>query len=192
MTTEELMALGLTKEQADSVFALRGKELTDLRTQISTLTEQNTQLQADSQELATLKQQNMTAEQLQQQAIEKANAEKEKYEKMILSVKAKEKLIEGGLLPEEIDEDLVDLMVGSDEADTIKKCESYTSRISAKLKANETKLREELLKGTDEPPKPNGDKGGNISEAEKFAKDIANLGNISLEDAKNAADYYLK
>lgn len=180
MTTEELMALGLTKEQADSVFALRGKELTDLRTQISTLTEQNTQLQADSQELATLKQQNMTAEQLQQQAIEKANAEKEKYEKMILSVKAKEKLIEGGLLPEEIDDDLVNLMVGSDEADTVKKCESYTSRISAKLKANETKLREELLKGTDEPPKPNGDDGKKLTSQEELAKSLAEKANSNL------------
>ena len=82
MTKEQLLAAGLTEEQADSVLAMRGSELTNLRNQISDLTQQNTQLQADSAELATLKQQNLTAEQLQQQAIDEANAEKEKYQKM--------------------------------------------------------------------------------------------------------------
>ena len=80
MTKEQLVAAGLTEEQADSVLAMRGSELTNLRNQISDLTQQNTQLQADSAELATLKQQNLTAEQLQQQAIDEANAEKEKYQ----------------------------------------------------------------------------------------------------------------
>ena len=74
MTKEQLLAAGLTEEQADSVLAMRGSELTNLRNQISDLTQQNTQLQADSAELATLKQQNLTAEQLQQQAIDEANA----------------------------------------------------------------------------------------------------------------------
>ena len=40
MTKEQLLAAGLTEEQADSVLAMRGSELTNLRNQISDLTQQ--------------------------------------------------------------------------------------------------------------------------------------------------------
>lgn len=179
MTREQLLAAGVPENLVDSVMAMYGTSVTELRTQITNLEASNTQLQADSQELATLKQQNMTAEQLQQQAIDNANAEKEKYEKMILSVKAKEKLLEGGLQADEIDDDLVSLMLGNDEDSTVKKCDAYTSRIKAKLEAKETQLREELLKGTPEPPKPNGNGHDEISDQEKIAKELGEKANAS-------------
>ena len=186
MNREQLIAAGVPEGVVDSIMAMYGTSVTALRTQISNLETQNTQLQADSTELATLKQQNMTAEQLQQQAIDQANAEKEKYEKMILGVKAREKLLEGGLQADEIDDDLISLMLGSDEADTVKKCDAYTSRIKSKLEAKETQLREELLKGTNEPPKPDGTKAKNISLQEQIAKD---LGEKASAGSGGFADY---
>lgn len=38
MKTEDLTAIGLTKEQVDSVFKLHGQEVNDLNAQVSTLT----------------------------------------------------------------------------------------------------------------------------------------------------------
>lgn len=174
MTLQELLDLGFTQEQANSVFALNGRDVTALRGQIATLTQENTDLQSVSSELKTLKQQSMTAEQLQQKAIDDANAEKAKYTKLTLSVKARENLIKGGLAPDEIDDDLLDLMISDTEENTEKRCKSYTERIASKLEKKESELKEALLKATKDPTKPGGSGATDeLSDAVKKAKEMA-------------------
>ena len=58
MKTEDLTAIGLTKEQVDSVFKLHGQEVNELNAQVSTLTaerdgyqsQQNSMMQRRQQE----------------------------------------------------------------------------------------------------------------------------------------------
>ena len=153
MTKEQLLAAGLTEEQADSVLAMRGSELTNLRNQISDLTQQNTQLQADSAELATLKQQNLTAEQLQQQAIDEANAEKEKYQKMANKLEVEKVLITAGMQEDDY-KDFIDGIVTSDKDASV----SVATTFKTKMAAAEAQAKNDQLKNT---PRPDGGDGSN-------------------------------
>ena len=45
-TTEELLKLGLTEEQAKSVFALRGKELNEDKSALETITKERESLKS--------------------------------------------------------------------------------------------------------------------------------------------------
>lgn len=174
MTKEQLIAAGLTEEQANAVLAMRGNELTNLRSQIATLTSENEQLQADAEELARIQAENMTAEERVQLALEEAENEKAKALKMQNEIKAREALINGGMEPSEIDDDLLGLLVTDEETTTVERCNSYTSKIKTKLEAQEAKLKEDLLKGVSDPTKPTED--GSIpdkTEQEKLAITLA-------------------
>lgn len=157
MTKEQLLAAGLTEEQADSVLAMRGSELTNLRNQISDLTQQNTQLQADSAELATLKQQNLTAEQLQQQAIDEANAEKEKYQKMANKLEVEKVLITAGMQEDDY-KDFIDGIVTSDKDVSVSVATAMATTFKTKMAAAEAQAKNDQLKNT---PRPDGGDGSN-------------------------------
>lgn len=81
-TTEELLKLGLTDEQAKAVFALRGKELNADKSALETITQERdslkSQLQNTEAQLETLKADaNTSAE--QKEALDKLQAEYDKY-----------------------------------------------------------------------------------------------------------------
>lgn len=81
-TTEELLKLGLTDEQAKEVFALRGKELNAEKSALETITQERDslklQLQNTEAQLETLKADaNTSAE--QKEALDKLQAEYDKY-----------------------------------------------------------------------------------------------------------------
>ncbi|MFC5630126.1 MULTISPECIES: phage scaffolding protein [Streptococcus] len=81
-TTDELLKLGLTEEQAKEVFALRGKELNADKSALETITQERdslkSQLQNTEAQLETLKADvNTSAE--QKQALEALQAEYDKY-----------------------------------------------------------------------------------------------------------------
>lgn len=81
-TTEELLNLGLTEEQAKSVFALRGKELNEDKSALETITQERdslkSQLQKAEEQVEHLKSlENISAE--QKDAIDKLQAEYDKY-----------------------------------------------------------------------------------------------------------------
>lgn len=81
-TTEELLKLGLTEEQAKSVFALRGKELNEDKSALETITKERDslkdQLQNAEAQLKNMKADaNTSAE--QKEALEKLQAEYDKY-----------------------------------------------------------------------------------------------------------------
>lgn len=174
MTKEQLIAAGLTEEQANAVLAMRGNELTNLRSQIATLTSENEQLQADAEELARIHAENMSAEERVQLALEEAENEKAKALKMQNEIKARETLINGGMEPSEIDDGLLGLLVTDEESTTVERCNSYTSKIKAKLEAQEAKLKEDLLKGVSDPTKPTGDEYiPDKTEQEKLAITLA-------------------
>lgn len=192
MTKEQLIAAGLTEEQANNVLAMRGAELTNLQGQIATLTATNTQLQVDSTELARIKEEGMTADELQQKAIDDANLQVAELTAELNRAAARESLISGGFTTDEIDDALLELMVSDSRESTVANCEAYMSKIKAKLEANETRLREELLKGT---PHPEGS-GGNGGDGEKktpqqiIAEELANSGTENMKAAQSALDYY--
>lgn len=81
-TTDELLKLGLTEEQAKEVFALRGKELNADKSALDTITKERdslkNQLQNAEAQLETLKTDaNTSAE--QKEALDKLQAEYDKY-----------------------------------------------------------------------------------------------------------------
>lgn len=81
-TTEELLKLGLTDEQAKSVFALRGRELNEDKSALETITKERDslkdQLQNAEAQLKNMKADaNTSAE--QKEALEKLQAEYDKY-----------------------------------------------------------------------------------------------------------------
>ena len=81
-TTEELLNLGLTEEQAKSVFVLRGKELNEDKSALETITQERdslkSQLQKAEEQVEHLKSlENISAE--QKDAIDKLQAEYDKY-----------------------------------------------------------------------------------------------------------------
>lgn len=81
-TTEELLKLGLTEEQAKSVFALRGKELNEDKSALGTITKERdslkNQLQNAEAQLENMKvDANTSAE--QKEALDKLQAEYDKY-----------------------------------------------------------------------------------------------------------------
>ena len=81
-TTEELLKLGLTEEQAKSVFALRGKELNEDKSALETITQERDslkdQLQNAKEQLENMKADaNTSAE--QKEALDKLQAEYDKY-----------------------------------------------------------------------------------------------------------------
>lgn len=81
-TTEELLKLGLTEEQAKSVFALRGKELNEDKSALETITKERDslkdQLQNAETQLENMKADaNTSAE--QKEALDKLQAEYDKY-----------------------------------------------------------------------------------------------------------------
>lgn len=81
-TTEELLNLGLTEEQAKSVFALRGKELNEDKSALETIKQERdslkSQLQNAEEQVEHLKSlENISAE--QKDAIDKLQAEYDKY-----------------------------------------------------------------------------------------------------------------
>ncbi|HEM6182293.1 TPA: phage scaffolding protein [Streptococcus suis] len=81
-TTEELLKLGLTEEQAKDVFALHGKDLNANKSALETITQERdslkSQLQNTEAQLETLKADaNTSAE--QKEAIDKLRAEYDKY-----------------------------------------------------------------------------------------------------------------
>ena len=53
MKTEDLTAIGLTKEQVDSVFKLHGQEVNDLNAQVSTLTAERDGYQSQVEDVTT-------------------------------------------------------------------------------------------------------------------------------------------
>lgn len=192
MTKEQLMAAGLTEEQANNVLAMRGTELTDLQGQIATLTNTNATLQADSNELAKIKEKGMTPDELTQKAIDEANTRVAELTTELNRSAARESLISGGFTTDEIDDALLALMVSDSRESTIANCEAYTSKIKVKLEANETKLREELLKNTPHPEGSGGDGGaGNKKTPQQIiAEELANSGAENMKAAKSALDYY--
>lgn len=81
-TTEELLKLGLTEEQAKSVFALRGKELNEDKSALETITKERdslkTQLQKAEEQVEHLKSlEGISAK--QKEAIDELQAEYDKY-----------------------------------------------------------------------------------------------------------------
>lgn len=81
-TTEELLNLGLTEEQAKEVFALHGKDLNAVKSELETATQERdslkNQLQNTEAQLETLKADaNTSAE--QKEALDKLQAEYDKY-----------------------------------------------------------------------------------------------------------------
>ena len=81
-TTEELLKLGLTEEQAKSVFALRGKELNEDKSALETITKERDslkdQLQKAEEQVENLKPlESISAE--QKEAIDKLQADYDKY-----------------------------------------------------------------------------------------------------------------
>ena len=81
-TTEELLKLGLTEEQAKSVFALRGKELNEDKSALETITQERdslkNQLQKAEEQVEHLKSlESISAE--QKEAINKLQADYDKY-----------------------------------------------------------------------------------------------------------------
>ena len=81
-TTEELLKLGLTEEQAKSVFALRGKELNEDKSALETITQERDslkdQLQKAEEQVENLKSlESISAE--QKEALDKLQAEYDKY-----------------------------------------------------------------------------------------------------------------
>ncbi|BCK44616.1 hypothetical protein DAT300_01550 [Streptococcus suis] len=81
-TTEELLKLGLTEEQAKDVFALHGKDLNANKSALETITQERdslkSQLQNTEAQLETLKADaNTSAE--QKEALDKLQAEYDKY-----------------------------------------------------------------------------------------------------------------
>lgn len=81
-TTEELLNLGLTEEQAKSVFALRGKELNEDKSALETITQERdslkTQLQKTEEQVEHLKSlEGISAK--QKEAIDELQAEYDKY-----------------------------------------------------------------------------------------------------------------
>lgn len=81
-TTEELLKLGLTEEQAKEVFALRGKELNADKSALETITQERdslkNQLQNTEAQLETLKSDASTSAE-QKEALDKLQAEYDKY-----------------------------------------------------------------------------------------------------------------
>lgn len=81
-TTEELLKLGLTEEQAKEVFALRGKELNADKSALDTITQERdslkSQLQNTESQLETLKSDADTSAE-QKVALDKLQAEYNKY-----------------------------------------------------------------------------------------------------------------
>ena len=81
-TTEELLKLGLTEEQAKNVFALRGKELNEDKSALETITKERDslkdQLQKAEEQVENLKSlESISAE--QKEAIDKLQADYDKY-----------------------------------------------------------------------------------------------------------------
>ena len=81
-TTEELLKLGLTEEQAKSVFALRGKELNEDKSALETITKERDslkdQLQKAEDQVENLKSlESISTE--QKEAIDKLQADYDKY-----------------------------------------------------------------------------------------------------------------
>lgn len=81
-TTEELLKLGLTEEQAKSVFALRGKELNEDKSALETITQERDslkyQLQKAEEQVEHLKSlEGISAK--QKEAIDELQAEYDKY-----------------------------------------------------------------------------------------------------------------
>lgn len=81
-TTEELLKLGLTEEQAKSVFALRGKELNEDKSALETITQERDSLK-DRLQNAEAQLENMKADANtsaeQKEALDKLQAEYDKY-----------------------------------------------------------------------------------------------------------------
>ena len=75
-TTEELLNLGLTEEQAKSVFALRGKELNEDKSALETITKERDSLK-NQLEKAEEQVERISAE--QKEAIDKLQADYDKY-----------------------------------------------------------------------------------------------------------------
>ena len=81
-TTEELLKLGLTEEQAKNVFALRGKELNEDKSALETITKERDslkdQLQKAEEQVENLKSlESISTE--QKDAIDKLQADYDKY-----------------------------------------------------------------------------------------------------------------
>lgn len=192
MNREALIEAGVPESVVDSILVLHNTELTTLNARVATLAATNTTLQADSDELRRIQEEDMTHDELQQKAIDEANARVADLTAELNRSAARESLISGGFTTEEIDDALLDLMVSDSRESTVANCEAYTSKIKAKLEANETKLREELLKGT---PHPEGS-GGNGGNGEKktpqqiIAEELANSGTENMKAAQSALDYY--
>ncbi|HEM3698082.1 TPA: phage scaffolding protein [Streptococcus suis] len=81
-TTEELLKLGLTEEQAKDVFALHGKDLNANKSALETITQERdslkSQLQNTEAQLETLKADANTSTE-QKEALDKLQAEYDKY-----------------------------------------------------------------------------------------------------------------
>lgn len=169
MTTEELLALGLTQEQANQVFAMRGSEVNTLRSQITALTESN---QTQEAELNTLRQQNMTTEQLQQQAVENANAEKAKWQKANNQLLATQIFAKAGM--EEADySTFIEDIVSDNEDKTKSLAEALANSFKTKLDAKDAELRDLLLKNPTPPEGGGGTTVDTLSEQEKIATQLA-------------------
>lgn len=81
-TTEELLNLGLTDEQAKGVFALHGKDVNETKSALDTITQERdslkSQLQNTEAQLETLKSDATTSAE-QKEALDKLQAEYDKY-----------------------------------------------------------------------------------------------------------------
>lgn len=176
MTKEQLIAAGLTEEQADKILAMRGKEVNDLRSQLTILTQENEKLKADSE---ALEQQNLSVEQLQQQAIDEAKAEKEKYSKMVNKLEVEKILISVGMQEDDY-KDFIDGIVTTDAEASKAVATAMANTFKTKLAAAEEEAKNNQIKNT---PRPDGG-DGNGKGAESKSKDVS----IAEELGKKAAE----
>ena len=168
MKKEDLIAMGLTEEQADKVLAENGKSINKLKTQLANKDIEINELKDKADELDTIKQSQLTDEQKLQEALDAAKENEIKFKKQLSKLEAEKILVNAGLKEDDY-KDFIDNVINEDLDITRNIANGFANVISAKIEATEARVKENILKDMPRPPAGNEDE---TDETTAFVKEL--------------------
>ena len=174
MKKEDLIALGLTEEQADNILAENGKSINKLKTQLANKDNEITELKGKADELETIKQSQLTEEQKLQEALEKAKEAEIIFNKKSAKLEAEKIFVNAGLKEDDY-KDFIDNVINEDLEITKNVASGFANVIKAKIEATEAKVKEDILKDMPRPP------AGNDNETDETTAFVKELVHTSKE-----------
>lgn len=133
----------------------------------------------------------LTEDEKRQKAIDDANAKVAEYNKKLNRLDAEKILIEAGMTETDYS-GFIDGIV-SDDAETTKNLvTSMATTFKVKFETAAAQAKNDKLKNMQTPPPGDGTGGDKLTEAEKFAKEVADTVSCASDDYKKALDFYTK